>query len=86
MCWSGLKICRHIVVRADVMIKDSDGDTPLHVCECVDCGKYLLEHGAKYDIPNNQGMTVSFKRVRCHLPPFVKLRHHHDLRSPFGTL
>lgn len=59
------------VLGVDVMLKDIDGDTPLHVgigreclmgkvCEDRECAEVLMANGAKYDAPNNEGKTARF--------------------------
>jgi hypothetical protein len=39
---------------------DEDGDTPLYTVENVDTARWLVEHGARVDHRNNEGISVSF--------------------------
>lgn len=43
--------------KGDVNIRDSDGDTPLHVCETVEVARVLLEHNADLFARNDEGHT-----------------------------
>ncbi|KAJ1928864.1 hypothetical protein IWQ60_001660 [Tieghemiomyces parasiticus] len=43
--------------KADVAIVDTDGDTPLHVCETVECAEILVNHGADPAQTNQEGFT-----------------------------
>ncbi|KAK8825488.1 hypothetical protein WA538_003183, partial [Blastocystis sp. DL] len=53
-----LDILKLLVSRGgNVMLKDSDGDTPLHMCEDRSCADYLISQGARYDDGNNEGKT-----------------------------
>lgn len=42
----------------DPNVTDEDGETPLYTVESVGCAKWLVEHGAKADHKNLEGMTV----------------------------
>ncbi|CBK21667.2 uncharacterized protein [Blastocystis hominis] len=57
--YGNLEVLKLLVSRGgiDVLLQDSDGDTPLHVCEDRECGEFLIENGAKFDMPNNEGKT-----------------------------
>ena len=42
----------------DVNITDEDGDTPLYTVETIETARWLIEHGARYDHVNAEGLTV----------------------------
>ena len=46
-------------------VTDGDGDTPLYTVENVETARFLVEHGARVDIQNNQGISVCV--VHCSL-------------------
>ena len=39
-------------------ITDEDGDTPLYTVETTETAGWLIEHGARYDHVNTEGLTV----------------------------
>jgi uncharacterized protein len=41
----------------DVNVTDEDGDTPLYTVETTDIARWLIDHGAKTDIRNAEGLT-----------------------------
>lgn len=43
---------------ADLNLRDSDGDTPLHVCELPEVAEYLILNGADPLATNYQGDTI----------------------------
>ena len=43
---------------ADPMLRDSDGDTPLHACEFIASAQVLLDAGADLTAVNHNGQTV----------------------------
>ena len=43
----------------DINISDEDGDTPIFTVESVDVARWMVEHGAKVDVQNNEGQSVS---------------------------
>ncbi|OAO16954.1 ankyrin repeat protein [Blastocystis sp. ATCC 50177/Nand II] len=56
--YGNVDILKLLISRGgNVMLKDIDGDTPLHVCEDRECAEVLMANGAKYDAPNNEGKT-----------------------------
>uniref|UniRef100_M4BA95 Uncharacterized protein n=1 Tax=Hyaloperonospora arabidopsidis (strain Emoy2) TaxID=559515 RepID=M4BA95_HYAAE len=42
---------------ADIHLGDNDRDTPLHLCETVECAQVLLEAGADLNARNSDGRT-----------------------------
>jgi ankyrin repeat protein len=54
-----------LYIGSDPNIQDEDQDTPLHVCESVDCAKILIEHSADTTIRNRDGQSVSCYRLSC---------------------
>jgi uncharacterized protein len=44
----------------DINIKDTEGDTPLHMCELVEVAREMIEElGADVTIKNNEGLTAA---------------------------
>ena len=43
---------------SDLKTGDNDRDTPLHLCETVECAQVLLEAGADLNARNSDGRTV----------------------------
>lgn len=54
----------------DVNITDEDGDTPLYTVETIETARWLIEHGARYDHVNGEGLTV------CPNPPLIPSQSH----------
>lgn len=50
---------------ADVNVCDADNDTPLHVCETVECFELLLRNGANLRAQNDEGYTVRHMALLC---------------------
>ncbi|KAJ2504021.1 hypothetical protein GGI11_007515 [Coemansia sp. RSA 2049] len=56
--WKHADLLRYLITSGgDVNIVDSDGDTPLHICEDVECAQILLDHGADPGAENHEGLT-----------------------------
>ncbi|KAI7823900.1 ankyrin repeat-containing domain protein [Kickxella alabastrina] len=56
--WKHLDLLKYLIDNGgDVNITDSDGDTPLHICEDKECALLLLEHCADPSVENDEGMT-----------------------------
>jgi len=54
-----LEIAKLLLERgADPNITDNDNDTPLHVCETVECAELLLAANARLDAVNSAGQQV----------------------------
>lgn len=57
----GQRACLAFVLEAGgaaaALAVDSDGDTPLHVCETEECAKLLLDAGADVGATNREGKT-----------------------------
>lgn len=53
-------IDHRLLPGGNVDIMDEDGDTPLYTVENVDTARWLVEHGARVDHRNNEGISVSF--------------------------
>ena len=52
-------LARFLLERgADPNIRDNDDDTPLHVCETVECAELLLDAGAQLDARNSDGLQA----------------------------
>ena len=46
--------------NGDINIKDTEGDTPLHMCELVDVAREMIQElGADVSIKNKEGMTAA---------------------------
>jgi hypothetical protein len=58
------------ITGGDVNITDEDGDTPLYTVEKIETARLLIEHGARYDHVNAEGLTV---RLDLILHPFGPL-------------
>lgn len=57
------------------MLRDSDGDTPLHACENAESAAALLEAGALIDAKNLEGKTpyeVAFEEFREDMVRFLQ--------------
>ena len=71
-----LELLRFLVEEAgaDVNLEDSDGETPLFVCENVDTAEFLLDAGADPQITNSIGrncMEVAFDDDREDVARFL---------------
>ncbi|KAI9479256.1 hypothetical protein LPJ78_002676 [Coemansia sp. RSA 989] len=56
--WKHLQLLKYLLDNGgDVNIVDSDGDTPLHICEDKQCAELLLKHGADMERKNKEGLT-----------------------------
>lgn len=40
-------------------ITDEDGETPIYTVESVEVAQWLVDHGARLDIRNSEGLRVS---------------------------
>ena len=81
--YGNLDVLKLLISRGgDVLLKDSDGDTPLHVCEDRACGEYLIQNGAKYDIPNNEGKTPIWYAVEEDFPFMIDYYLEKGILSP----
>ena len=59
MSYGHLELARYLLAHgADPQIRDGDDDTPLHVCETVECAELLLAAGAALDSVNSEGFLV----------------------------
>jgi ankyrin repeat protein len=55
-----LELLEYLIEKGgDINITDEDGDTPLFTVESVETARWMVDHGANYDIKNNEGQTVS---------------------------
>ena len=58
MSYGHIELLRWLLAAgADVRLRDEDGDTPLHVCETVECAVLLVEAGAGLTEADNDGKT-----------------------------
>ncbi|PIA16311.1 ankyrin, partial [Coemansia reversa NRRL 1564] len=56
--WKHIEILQYLIRNGgDVNIVDSDGDTPLHICEDRECAALLLSQGADPNTRNHEGLT-----------------------------
>ncbi|KAJ2356233.1 hypothetical protein IWW50_002837 [Coemansia erecta] len=56
--WKHLQLLQYLLDNGgDVDIVDSDGDTPLHICEDIKCAELLLARGADPEKKNHEGLT-----------------------------
>ncbi|CAI5713663.1 unnamed protein product [Hyaloperonospora brassicae] len=56
--YSHMELVGFLLARgADLQLGDNDGDTPLHLCETVECATLLLEAGADLNARNADGRT-----------------------------
>ncbi|KAJ1663820.1 hypothetical protein IW140_004588 [Coemansia sp. RSA 1813] len=56
--WKHTDLLKYLIANGgDVNIVDADGDTPLHICEDVECAQILLDNGADPKIENHEGLT-----------------------------
>ncbi|KAJ1723171.1 hypothetical protein LPJ53_002483 [Coemansia erecta] len=56
--WRHVELLKLLVSSGgDVNIRDTDGDTPLHICEDKECALFLLDHGADPKAENDEGLT-----------------------------
>lgn len=54
--WNHVDLARYLIEKgANVNIRDSDGDTPLHHCEKVSMATLLIDAGADYRLENDEG-------------------------------
>jgi len=61
-----LEVAKLLLERgADPNITDNDNDTPLHVCETVECAELLLAANARLDAVNSAGQQVRWELVGC---------------------
>jgi ankyrin repeat protein len=44
----------------DVNVTDGDGETPLYGVENIETARFLVQHGARVDIVNNEGVSVRY--------------------------
>ena len=59
-----LEVAKLLLERgADPNITDNDNDTPLHVCETVECAELLLAANARLDAVNSAGQQVRWELV-----------------------
>ncbi len=42
----------------DINVTDEDGDTPLFTVESEETARWMVEHGARVDVRNGEGLTV----------------------------
>ncbi|KAG6865729.1 hypothetical protein C0991_012375 [Blastosporella zonata] len=56
--YAHLDVLTFLISRGgDVNITDSDGDTPLYTVENIETARFLVEHGAKIDHRNAEGIS-----------------------------
>ncbi|KAJ2719300.1 hypothetical protein GGI07_005294 [Coemansia sp. Benny D115] len=56
--WKHIELLKYLIESGgDVNICDSDGDTPLHICEDKECALLLLENGADASAKNHEGLS-----------------------------
>ncbi|KAJ1796759.1 hypothetical protein LPJ59_003548 [Coemansia sp. RSA 2399] len=56
--WKHIDLLKYLIANGgNVNIVDADGDTPLHICEDVECAQILLDNGADPNIENHEGLT-----------------------------
>ncbi|KAJ2317839.1 hypothetical protein IWW52_002901 [Coemansia sp. RSA 2704] len=56
--WKHLELLEYLLDHGgEVDIVDSDGDTPLHICEDKACAQLLLDRGADATRKNHEGLT-----------------------------
>ncbi|KAJ2065687.1 hypothetical protein GGI17_000231 [Coemansia sp. S146] len=56
--WKQPKLLEFLIKNGgDVNITDNDGDTPLHICEDLECAQLLLDNGANPEAENDEGLS-----------------------------
>ncbi|KAJ2868105.1 hypothetical protein GGH94_000373 [Coemansia aciculifera] len=56
--WKQPKLLEFLIKNGgDVSITDNDGDTPLHICEDLECAQLLLDNGANPEAENDEGLS-----------------------------
>lgn len=63
MSWNQIELVQYLLsVGANIHLRDTDGDTPLLVCETPEMMQLLLASGAKIDDVNSEGEHL-FEKV-----------------------
>ncbi|KAJ1921883.1 hypothetical protein H4219_000229 [Mycoemilia scoparia] len=71
--WKWPAILTYLIGKGgDPKIADPDGDTPLHVCEDIECAKILLENGADGLAKNNDGKDPIVTTLELECPDVAK--------------
>ncbi|KAJ2882648.1 hypothetical protein H4R27_003309 [Coemansia aciculifera] len=56
--WKQPKLLEFLIKNGGaVNITDNDGDTPLHICEDLECAQLLLDNGANPEAENDEGLS-----------------------------
>ncbi|KAJ1860940.1 hypothetical protein LPJ73_001180 [Coemansia sp. RSA 2703] len=100
--WKHIELLKLLVSSGgDVNIRDTDGDTPLHICEDKECALFLLDHGADPKAENDEGLTpvhttleneatevteLLCKRLDIPVPKLEEIREAEDAEEPSDTI